>query len=597
MPTLSDYIRTPLASSVVGSRLGPRVNAPANPDCCCIACRTLQCLERTRFFSGQLLTQADLNNEQSYWLAKNRLHNRYLHGWGVACGMQVVCSECTGWVTVKTGYAIDPCGNDVIVCTDQPFNVIKAIEDCCAPTKQPAPNCSPLRYTPSPACKDLIQKWCITIEYKEQESRLITPLVNTPSNSASCGCGCGDKAVGNGHGNGSSAKNAGLACSAKTTQTLPAAVPPAGCEPTRIVEGFQLGVTPAPDETDATTPAPGSLLYQLQQCAKGIVLLIQQAPNLTGITNAQIAYQLTCKFLQAVNQYFAKSSSVTHCTILDDLSGIAIPAPQQGTDVSVYLGIVAQIVQELVHVLLDCVCFALIPACQPDPCDDRLILACVTVQDGRILDICHFSGRKQLVTIPSLQYWLGPLGLDNFSTWLEKVLQLFCCSDFREPRGASFLSGTQAYYQENLMSAGVGTPAALNRIATHYVAQTLGASTLNSISPGMRAVDLRTMVGQPVETVQQALKRQGFTNVTTVSVAEDPAWTPDAIASAGDFAASAVSVGQPLKMYQSGNAVVGFDVVDPTTAKLQDLQNQIDQLKAGGAAVGNTRASETPKKK
>src|SRR5215469_8357807 len=102
---------------------------------CCLpaACEVLQCLDRTRWFAGQLLTESDLNNEQSYLLAKNRLHNRYLHGWGVVCGLQVVCAECDGWVTVKTGYAIDPCGNDIIVCEDQPFNVIQAIQACCAP--------------------------------------------------------------------------------------------------------------------------------------------------------------------------------------------------------------------------------------------------------------------------------------------------------------------------------------------------------------------------------------------------------------------------------------------------------------------------------
>src|SRR5712672_3146475 len=89
------------------ARNASATNTPANP-CCCPACTGLQCLDRTRFFAGQLLTEADLNNDQSYWLAKSRLHNRYLHGWGVACGLQVVCGPCDGWVTIKTGYAIDP---------------------------------------------------------------------------------------------------------------------------------------------------------------------------------------------------------------------------------------------------------------------------------------------------------------------------------------------------------------------------------------------------------------------------------------------------------------------------------------------------------
>ena len=73
-----------------------------------------------RFFAGQLLTESELNTEQAYVIAKNRLHNRYLHGWGVVCGLEVVCA-CEGFVHVKSGYAIDPCGNDIIVCKDTDF--------------------------------------------------------------------------------------------------------------------------------------------------------------------------------------------------------------------------------------------------------------------------------------------------------------------------------------------------------------------------------------------------------------------------------------------------------------------------------------------
>jgi hypothetical protein len=90
--------------------------------CGCPVCQGLRCMERPRYFAGQLLTETELNSEQEYVRAKQRLHNRYLHGSGVVCGLQVVCSDCDGWVTIKEGYAIDPCGNDVIVCADHDFN-------------------------------------------------------------------------------------------------------------------------------------------------------------------------------------------------------------------------------------------------------------------------------------------------------------------------------------------------------------------------------------------------------------------------------------------------------------------------------------------
>ena len=60
----------------------------------CPACGGLQCLCRPRFFAGQLLTEEDLNRLDHYIVEKNKLHNRYLHGWGVVCGLEVVCHPC-----------------------------------------------------------------------------------------------------------------------------------------------------------------------------------------------------------------------------------------------------------------------------------------------------------------------------------------------------------------------------------------------------------------------------------------------------------------------------------------------------------------------
>ena len=80
--------------------------------------------------------------------------------------------------------------------------------------------------------------------------------------------------------------------------------------------------------------------------------------------------------------------------------------------------------------------------------------------------------------------------------------------------------------------------------------------------------------------VDPGLLEQGFKSVTTQAVDEDPAWTADAVANSTQFAPAAVSAGQPLKVYTKGNVAVGFDVVDPTTAKLQELQAQITALQS-----------------
>jgi hypothetical protein len=61
-----------------------------------------------------------------------RDHNKYLHGWGIVCGLEVICgpdadSAPRRHVTTQTGRAIDCNGNDVIVDTSQPLDVISIL--------------------------------------------------------------------------------------------------------------------------------------------------------------------------------------------------------------------------------------------------------------------------------------------------------------------------------------------------------------------------------------------------------------------------------------------------------------------------------------
>jgi hypothetical protein len=72
--------------------------------------------ERVRFFAGQLMTEADFTAEQAYHRAKHRSHNRYLHGSGVVCGLQVEATKpASSSVVVQPGVAIDCCGREILV--------------------------------------------------------------------------------------------------------------------------------------------------------------------------------------------------------------------------------------------------------------------------------------------------------------------------------------------------------------------------------------------------------------------------------------------------------------------------------------------------
>ncbi len=589
MPTISNRaIFNPTRAAVVANTPAPQT--PAVTPCCCPACTGLQCLDRTRFFAGQLLTEADLNNDQSYWLAKSRLHNRYLYGWGVVCGLQVVCGPCPGWVTIKTGYGLDPCGNDIIVCADQSFNVLKAIQACCTPP-QPA-DCSPLRSAPPPNCQDVQQKWCITIQYEEQPTRPVTPLVQQASSqSGSCGCGCGGSSKG---GCGCGAKQTAssgtpaTACCCATTPARANATP--GCEPTRILEGFKLGVCAAPPDASSIAtnlPSPfttnvglvskntGTSVFTRSACFQAVQKLILQQPSLANVGDPNTAYTLACNYLASIRKFLA-TSSFTHCKTTDDLNNETIPKPNGAKD---YITQVQSVVSNMVHLLtlllLDCLCVSLLPTCPPDPCTNCLVLACVTVQNGEIIDICHFGGgRRQVVTFPSLSYWLSLLGMDTSLTTLTNFLEELCCG-----RGEFIrLFQSAVAPPENFATGSFLSPAVLNQTLSAAVTQNLGATIVNAAAQGARTVDLRPLVGLGVDQVASAMKTN---NINANIVEASAAWTDSVAAQGQAMAPSAFPAGQSVTVFTRNKLVVGFQPTSPTDA----LKLQVDGLQAQVTAL------------
>jgi hypothetical protein len=75
-------------------------------------------LERLNYFNGRILSADDFNLEQTYFINKQRLHNRFLHGWGVVSGLDVSIKGSK--VHVQPGVAIDCAGNEIYLhsCVD-----------------------------------------------------------------------------------------------------------------------------------------------------------------------------------------------------------------------------------------------------------------------------------------------------------------------------------------------------------------------------------------------------------------------------------------------------------------------------------------------
>ncbi len=113
------YVSTqPGREGIVDDPCGPEGQALCEP----------QCLVQPRFFCGQLLTDQDLTALLDWAKGKFQL-DRHIHGWGVSCGLQVRCDpEQAGGVIIEPGYAVDGCGNDIVLCEPAPLSLSDACE-------------------------------------------------------------------------------------------------------------------------------------------------------------------------------------------------------------------------------------------------------------------------------------------------------------------------------------------------------------------------------------------------------------------------------------------------------------------------------------
>ena len=181
---------------------------------------------RPRFFAGQLLTEDDLTALADYTTAKDRLHNRYLFGAGVVCGLWVSCDPCGGsTVTVQPGYALDCCGNDLVLRCAATLDVNAMIrdllatqlgKDCGDPCADQGTSSSGRQGAP------VTRHYRLYARYGEQETDPVAPYAT--------GDQCG----------------------------------PVACEPTRIREGISFVL-----KCPAKTPPPDDLRSRLRACLPG----------------------------------------------------------------------------------------------------------------------------------------------------------------------------------------------------------------------------------------------------------------------------------------------------------------------------------------
>jgi hypothetical protein len=396
----------------------------------CPGCGELECLCRPRWTAGMVVSEADLNRLDHYISAKHRLHNRHLFGTGVACGLVVTCHPCGGGlVSVSPGYAIDPCGDDIVVCAEDTVDVCDMIRKCRALERREV-ECRP--WGDPRTCPELRETWIIAIRYDEQPSRDAPLLRAGRDEHCECGGSCG-----------------GAGCSCGSTRSRqPRREIPLACAPTVVCETYRYEVTRAPPGPDCANREeglpPGPLAERLKACAAELIAVLQARPeaplNPDMPQAARQAWSRYCARLRAALHAQLTRGGTTRCDLFDLLCRSTCPGPElQG---AAFVAALTQSMQALVPVaielLQDCICLALLPPCPQLASDPRLPLALVTVEGEacRVVEICNWTPlRRILGTAPNIAYWVSATDL---LARLRKQLACFCCEPLvpsrRDPR-------------------------------------------------------------------------------------------------------------------------------------------------------------------
>jgi hypothetical protein len=368
--------------------------------CGCGATCTVDTMVRPRFFAGQLLTEDDLQSLEDYVIAKNRLHNRHFFGAGVVCGLQVLCDPCGGsYVAVTPGYALDCCGNDIVLGCRLTLDINEMVRDlrrdklggydCGDP-------CSEQQLALAKEQGHPPRQYCLYVRYCEQETEPVSPYaVDEPCN-------------------------------------------PQTCEPSRVREGIRFEL-----RCEAPPRKPNDLLAALETCFADILdidkmssdglfltrfdrisaLVLREYANAAqGSVAVKTFEDLRARLLRLVE----RSTHLAHCKLRSRLLALHPPASAPpAVDVkSPPVNTPSEDSRELVailrEILIECACMSVNPPCPP--CDDTaVLLACLTVQECEVVEICNME-RSFVVTPTALRYWLG-IGE------VEALIARVCCPE------------------------------------------------------------------------------------------------------------------------------------------------------------------------
>jgi hypothetical protein len=325
---------------------------PCDPPCC-----TDVCFERPSYFCGHLLTDDDLTTGQRYTREKNKLYHRALHGSGIVCGLGMRRDlDCPNNILIGEGFAIDACGNDLVVCQQQSFNVISALNQKGYLTAQTP---DPCQDDPNQDCS-MTQCFWIAARYGEEPSDFESPLQS--------------------------------ACSPG----------PASCLPTRIQETVKFDVLDSPPEHRSALEqliarfeccfrilTEGNFANTVKANREPLKALIDGSDGRIGANYFNIFCQLKAYFLQHIRR-----SPDPYDALLEDKVQLLTPPGQTELEREANWRAIAEksfcgLFGAVWSYISNCMYSAMVFPCPAPKCGGEVILGTVEIKDGKLARICH----------------------------------------------------------------------------------------------------------------------------------------------------------------------------------------------------------------
>jgi hypothetical protein len=125
-----------------------------------------------------------------------------------------------------------------------------------------------------------------------------------------------------------------------------------------------------------------------------------------------------------LGKHLTQKQGGTHCMLSSTVAEVNLPAAGFAREPTAVLASSTvdagdTLLPAVSAVMRSCICDALLPPCAP--CEDSgVLLACLTVEDCKVIDICNLD-RKFVLTAPNFRYWLPEI------CRLGQTLEQWCC--------------------------------------------------------------------------------------------------------------------------------------------------------------------------